>query len=226
MPVKRSSRKRKSTKRANSGAAVRRGVPRRRRDPVVTRKKLIEAALDEFSTQGFYGTDTNKIARAAGFTPGTFYVHFADKHEIFETCYLQVLADLREEGTKKIRAKLGDSREVASATFSLILQYHRRWGDFLTDVKTLATCDENIGRLYNEQQSLLIQLLGRLRSGVSGGKPNREEDALMYFMLERTCSAIASGESKGLKLRNRTMIGLLEEVYHGHLLGKSMLGKK
>ena len=36
-----------------------------------------------FNRDGFHGTDSNRIARAAGYAPGSFYKHFADKRAIF-----------------------------------------------------------------------------------------------------------------------------------------------
>ena len=43
-----------------------------------TGTKLIAAAAAEFNDHGFSGTDSNKIARRAGFAPQTFYRWFKD----------------------------------------------------------------------------------------------------------------------------------------------------
>ena len=48
-----------------------------------TRTRLIEAAMGEFIEHGFAGTDTNRIARRAGFAPQTFYRWFSDKAAVF-----------------------------------------------------------------------------------------------------------------------------------------------
>lgn len=48
-----------------------------------TRARLIEAAMSEFIEHGFAGTDTNRIARRAGFAPQTFYRWFDDKVAVF-----------------------------------------------------------------------------------------------------------------------------------------------
>jgi AcrR family transcriptional regulator len=52
-----------------------------------TRERLVQAAAAEFREQGFAGTDTNRIARRAGFAPQTFYRWFTDKTEIFIAVY-------------------------------------------------------------------------------------------------------------------------------------------
>ena len=58
------------------------------RAPEETRSKLIAAAAKLFNSVGYFGTDFNRIARQAGYAPGTFYVHFADKREVFLEVYL------------------------------------------------------------------------------------------------------------------------------------------
>src|ERR1700727_597313 len=52
-----------------------------------TPERLLRAAAQEFNEQGFGGTDTNRIARRAGFAPQTFYRWFEDKVEIFIKTY-------------------------------------------------------------------------------------------------------------------------------------------
>ncbi len=59
----------------------------RHRQPNKTRRALIEAAARIFNSAGYHGTDSNRIAREAGYAPGTFYVHFADKLAIFLEVY-------------------------------------------------------------------------------------------------------------------------------------------
>src|SRR5271156_3112848 len=57
------------------------------RDPAATAKALLDAAEREFNARGFDGTDSNRIARAAGFAPQTFYRHFPDKRAVFLAVY-------------------------------------------------------------------------------------------------------------------------------------------
>src|SRR5258707_8342773 len=64
-----------------------RNAPERHRRPTETRRALIEAAARIFNSTGYHGTDSNRIAREAGYAPGTFYVHFPDKLAIFLEVY-------------------------------------------------------------------------------------------------------------------------------------------
>ena len=51
--------------------------------PEEKRKKLIAAALEEFSTVPFSDASINKIIRRAGIPRGSFYMYFEDKQELF-----------------------------------------------------------------------------------------------------------------------------------------------
>jgi AcrR family transcriptional regulator len=53
------------------------------------RGKLIEAAQAEFEEHGYDNTNSNAIAKRAGYAPQTFYRHFEDKRAIFLAVYQQ-----------------------------------------------------------------------------------------------------------------------------------------
>ena len=59
----------------------------RRGDPAQTRQRLIAAAATLFNRVGYHGTDSNRIAKEAGYSPGTFYKHFKEKRDIFLAAY-------------------------------------------------------------------------------------------------------------------------------------------
>lgn len=48
------------------------------------RKAILDAALDEFSKEGFAATRLEDVARRAGVAKGTIYLHFRDKEELFQ----------------------------------------------------------------------------------------------------------------------------------------------
>ena len=52
-----------------------------------THTRLIETATSVFNDVGYWGTDSNVLAKAAGYAPGTFYRHFPDKRAIFLAAY-------------------------------------------------------------------------------------------------------------------------------------------
>lgn len=46
------------------------------------RERLFSAALELFSTRGFYGTTTREIASRAGLSPAAMYVHYRTKEDL------------------------------------------------------------------------------------------------------------------------------------------------
>ena len=59
----------------------------RKRDPKRTRDRLVRAALELFTTQGYHGSTTPQIAKRAGIAEGTIYRHFASKEHLFNEIY-------------------------------------------------------------------------------------------------------------------------------------------
>lgn len=58
-----------------------------RRDAVATRKKLVRAALDLFTTHGYHATTTPAIAARAGVAEGTIYRHFPSKEALLNEVF-------------------------------------------------------------------------------------------------------------------------------------------
>ena len=61
-----------------------------RRDAEATRRRLIAAALELFTTSGFRATTTPMLAERAGIAEGTIYRHFASKGELLNAAFREV----------------------------------------------------------------------------------------------------------------------------------------
>lgn len=48
------------------------------------RQQLLQIALDQFITKGFYGTSTREISRIAGISSGLMFNYFSSKESLFE----------------------------------------------------------------------------------------------------------------------------------------------
>ncbi|VFR44310.1 Transcriptional regulator, TetR family [plant metagenome] len=62
-----------------------------RLSPELRRQQILDAALVEFSAEGFAGASVSKIARRAGMSKANIFVHFTSKDEIFETLLKDLL---------------------------------------------------------------------------------------------------------------------------------------
>ena len=67
---------------------------------VATRDRILDIALDLFSTQGYEGTSIREIAQKLGFSKASIYYHFASKEEILVALHFR----LHEFGSTAMRA--------------------------------------------------------------------------------------------------------------------------
>lgn len=58
------------------------------------REAILNAALEEFSSQGFAAARLDDVARRAGVAKGTIYLYFADKETLFQELARSMLAPL------------------------------------------------------------------------------------------------------------------------------------
>src|SRR5436190_16921961 len=66
-------------------AAPRRAAPRRKRDPEGMQRKILEAATEEFASQGFGGARVERISRRARTVDRMLYYYFGSKEKLFRT---------------------------------------------------------------------------------------------------------------------------------------------
>jgi len=178
----------------------RRPVRPKRGLPEDTRERLIAAAAAVFNRDGYHGTDSNRLARAAGYAPATFYKHFADKRAILLAAYESwVTAEWRAIGEALGAAPTPAER--AERIVALVLEHHRRWKGLRASLRALVATDPVVRRFHRAQRTRQLDLLaGMRRQPRAPSAAARVDDALMLFALERTLDAVAEGETDALGL--------------------------
>lgn len=68
-----------------------------RRDAVLRRRQIVDAARQVFAERGLNGARTREIAQAAGVTEGVMYRYFSSKQQLFEAAVIEPLEDLVEQ---------------------------------------------------------------------------------------------------------------------------------
>ena len=92
-----------------------------------TRQRIIEAALDLFSENGFHATTTRKISKKANVNEVTLFRHFKNKKALFK----EVLSEIRKIGfnsneIKNLEISPQDAiRFVVEGIFEIIEMYPR-----------------------------------------------------------------------------------------------------
>ena len=181
-------------------------LPRPRRGaPDETRRRLVAAAALLFNRAGFYGTDSNKIARAAGYSAGVFYKHFKDKREIFLAAYEQwSIAEWQE--VTNILSSGGSDREIARELVLLFIDLHARWRGLLASLRQLVFTDATVRRFHRRQRKRQLEWMSQLRAQRNGSTRRREQDIVYLYCTERTFDAIAQGELRALGLNREFVI--------------------
>jgi AcrR family transcriptional regulator len=175
---------------------------RRRGSPEETRRRLVAAAGVAFNRDGYDGTDSNRIAREAGYSPGAFYRHFADKKEAFVAVHAEwVSGEWAEIG--RILAAGGSPRERARAVVDAVVDLHRRWRGMRRSLRSLVGADPDVRRAYVSERAGQLDAMARLPGG------DRAGDALLLYLIERTADAIADGEPSAIGVPADELIELL-----------------
>jgi AcrR family transcriptional regulator len=181
-----------------------------------TRARLVGAAADAFNRAGYHGTDSNRIARAAGYAPAMFYRHFADKRAIFLAAYERWVSTEWAAIEREIAAG-GSVDEVTARIVGLVLDLHRRWRGLRASLLTLVVADARVRRFYREQRRRQLRMLADLRRRLRSARRSAAEDAVLLFELERTCDAVANGELADLGLAVRPVLAVLQRRIVAHL---------
>ncbi len=173
------------------------GRPPRGR-PADTRARLVTAAAAVFNRAGYHGTDSNRLARAAGYAPATFYKHFPDKRAILLAAYeAWVTAEWQAIGaTLRSTTSAG---ERADRIVDFALAHHRRWRGLRASLRALVATDPVARRFHRAQRRRQLDLLAVLRRAPDASG-RRADDALLLFTLERTLDAVAEGELAALAI--------------------------
>jgi AcrR family transcriptional regulator len=166
-----------------------------------TRACLIEAALHEFNKHGFFGTDTNQIARAAGYAPQTFYRHFTDKTAIFLGAYERWWQD-EAAALKELSSK---SKLTAKAAARIVMEFHANWRIFRRSLRHLTAEDDRVRAARAIARHAQIQALD---ANLSGEKQIAEKLGQL-LTVERLCDASADDEFKAFGVSDKRVFELV-----------------
>ena len=157
------------------------------RDPAATFAQLLAAAEREFNAHGFDGTDTNRIARAAGYAPQTFYRHFVDKRAAFLAVY-----DRWWKGESAALERPAQERPAdVDAAARVALAFHTKWRGFRRALRHLAIVDAKVRSARTKARRAQI---ARIRE-FTGDDARSDQDLIAALLkAERLTDAAAEGE--------------------------------
>jgi AcrR family transcriptional regulator len=171
-----------------------------------TSEKLLQAAAKEFNEQGFGGTDSNKIARRAGFAPQTFYRWYEDKVDIFIKTYERWQ---REEldTLNQLLAERATDIHLARA----VVAHHKAYLLFRRSLRQLSVENDAVRAARARAR------LNQIAYAKSLGPDVKRDDAslaTMLFQTERLADALAEGEFGDMGLNERAGMEALAGLIH------------
>lgn len=177
-----------------------------RRDRKGTAEKLVRAAAAEFNEHGFSGTDTNRIARRAGFAPQTFYRWFTDKTEIFIKVY--DLWQQEERGFMRVLLKenASDARLVQAS-----VAHHRAYLIFRRSLRQLSLENDKVRAARADSR---LRQVGQIAKWQGAASRSMSELAAILLQLERLSDALAEGEIADMGLDEAAGEAALAALIH------------
>jgi AcrR family transcriptional regulator len=180
----------------------------------------VAAAAVLFNRDGYYGTDSNRIAEQAGYAAGTFYKHFEDKRAILLAAYeTWVTSEWRAIEAAVLAG--GAPEVVASRVVALVVRLHTRWRGLRASLMALLAADPVVKRFHRAQRRRQLEILATFRIRMGTPPHRRENDAVLLFALERVCDALAQGEVRDLGLDRRVIEAALRDMVAKGLVATS-----
>jgi len=178
-----------------------------KRDRRATAEKLVAAAAAEFNAHGYGGTDTNRIARRAGFAPQTFYRSFADKAEIF----IQVYELWQQQEAQLLRGLLAENASDA-AVVEAAVAHHRAYLVFRRSLRQLSTENDRVRAARAESRLRQVRQIAMWRGAPPEAAP---QIAAALLQMERLADALAEGELADMGLDETAAAAALAGIIHG-----------
>lgn len=180
-----------------------------RQSPEQTREVLVRAALEVFNEVSWSETDTNKIAKAAGYSPGTFYRHFEDKRAIFLAAYELWLAEEWRVVSGQVLTGEEAERKL-SKILEELLDHHRRFRTFRRNLRMLVAQDEEVRAAYARHNAASLERVEDVRARLGAGRKEKARTLVQRLAIERLCDAVVDGDFAALGLSDeetRRVIG-------------------
>lgn len=150
----------------------------RRESTELTRRRLIDGAIEILRREGVVAATTGRIARAAGLKQPSFYVHFADRDEILNAAAAEIGHVMIETLQRELsRIDSSDPRRSIRAAHSAIVDRFLSEPE-LTRIFLRHRADDGtvlgraFRRLLDDARGELVESL--LRHGVAKGRDSAE----------------------------------------------------
>ena len=130
------------------------------RNPDTTRERILDAALEKFSSKGYHDTRMDEIVAESGTSKGSIYFHFPNKERLFLALVDQFADLLERRVTEAIASEaegIGRVRAALQACLDTFGKYRRPAKLLLVQAVGLGTVFEKKRMEVNDRFASLIQ---------------------------------------------------------------------
>lgn len=155
---------------------------------VLTRQKLVQAAMEEFERVGYAACTVEEVARRAGTSRATFYTHFSGKVELVEGMWdsirLRLIGLYRELARTPVR-----DREMLKGWLTRSFAYYADNRAHLLAINEAIVLEPELADVYMERIEQVIDLVAPLIADHLGVTPSvaRFRAALLTMQHDRFC---------------------------------------
>jgi AcrR family transcriptional regulator len=181
------------------GEAMQSGRPARRSTDI-TRRRLIDGAVEILRLEGVAAATTGRIAGAAGLKQPTFYVHFTDRDEVVEAAAEQIGQLMLEKLQRQ-----HDKFDAGNMRSSLRVMYSAIVASFLAEPE--------LTRIFLRHRTDDGTVLGR----VFGGQVQQARVAIMQSLPRYGVTASPAVAEAYVELIVSAVLGMLEALVDGRL---------
>lgn len=153
---------------AGSARRAKPGKPRRRNSEQ-SRKLILQAALEEFSTYGHSGARVERIASSAGVSKPLIYDYFGDKDAIYMAALKEAYVQIRE-GERALDLDTLEPEEAIRSLVRFTMDHFREKPWFISILNTENLMGGRSVRQLQDAKGIQSILVQRLRSVLRRGE--------------------------------------------------------
>ncbi|NKB53152.1 MAG: TetR family transcriptional regulator [Rhizobiaceae bacterium] len=156
-----------------------------------TRRRILDAALGEFSTHGFDGARVDRVAASAEVSKPMIYSYFGDKDALYKAALKEAYVQIRA-GEREIATEHMDPEEAIRKLVRFTMEHFVQKPWFITMLNTenlrKGETVREIENVVEIQSTLIAQLRNILERGAAAGQFRTGIDpAELYVMMASLC---------------------------------------
>lgn len=195
-----------------SGTEIREPIQKR---SIETKEKIIEAGFDLICNDGYYNTNTSKIAKKAGVSTGIVYQYFKDKKDILMSGLERYADDIFHPmlHMSNIDIKKDDISSLMKVMIKKYISNHKLSAIAHEEIVSMAHSDKDIANFFYERE---IEMTKKISSSLteSGLKIDNIDEKVHIIMglVDNLCHEIVYHKHKEINYDILTDIVINEAV--------------